>query len=247
MEAKGNRLGLQAGLEAFLLAGLVQIVAQRGRTKGPRLLLIGGGAVATFSRFRLSSSGFVRWLRIAIRGDGEAQQPKTPPDHMVRPPAPRSPLNEPPAGDPAQVPPTLRSLLDLAEEEAQSFHHQYIGTEHLLLGLLREDDAAAKTLRALGASQSKARRSIEYLVGRGGGTAGRRPALTPRAKSAIDLTQKMAQDNNEPHPDSRYLLLALLLQRDGIAAKSLKRLGVDLDKAQTLARDSLRQDQEHRP
>ncbi len=81
-----------------------------------------------------------------------------------------------------------RRVLTLAQEEAQRFNHNYIGTEHLLLGLVREGDGvAAKVLSNLGVELSKVRSAVEFIIGRGDRAAAGEIGLTPRAKKVIEL------------------------------------------------------------
>ncbi len=81
-----------------------------------------------------------------------------------------------------------RKVLQLAQEEAQRFNHNYIGTEHLLLGLVREGDGvAAKVLANLGVELNKVRSAVEFIIGRGDRTVAGDIGLTPRAKKVIEL------------------------------------------------------------
>ncbi|MYF23592.1 MAG: NDP-hexose 4-ketoreductase, partial [Chloroflexi bacterium] len=81
-----------------------------------------------------------------------------------------------------------RRVLTLAQEEAQRFNHNYIGTEHLLLGLVREGDGvAAKVLSNLGVELNKVRSAVEFIIGRGERTTSGEIGLTPRAKRVIEL------------------------------------------------------------
>src|SRR6202030_741168 len=81
-----------------------------------------------------------------------------------------------------------RRVLTLAQEEAQRFNHNYIGTEHLLLGLVREGDGvAAKVLSNLGVELDKVRSGVEFIIGRGERASAGEIGLTPRAKKVIEL------------------------------------------------------------
>ena len=81
-----------------------------------------------------------------------------------------------------------RRVLSLAQEEAQRFNHTYIGTEHILLGLVRETDGvAAKVLNNLGVELTKVRSAVEFIIGRGERTPSGEIGLTPRAKKVIEL------------------------------------------------------------
>ena len=81
-----------------------------------------------------------------------------------------------------------RRVLSLAQEEAQRFNHNYIGTEHVLLGVVRESDgSAAKVLAGLGVELNKVRSAVEFIIGRGERSVGGEIGLTPRAKKVIEL------------------------------------------------------------
>src|SRR6476469_5242872 len=82
-----------------------------------------------------------------------------------------------------------RKVLSLSQDEAQRFQHNYIGTEHLLLGLVREGDGvAAKVLNNLGVELNKARQAVEFIIGQGDRIILGEIGLTPRAKKVIELT-----------------------------------------------------------
>src|SRR2546430_17634516 len=90
-----------------------------------------------------------------------------------------------------------RKVLQLAQEEAQRFNHNYIGTEHLLLGLVREGDGvAAKVLNNLGVELSKVRSAVEFIIGRGEKSISGEIGLTPRAKKVIELA---GLEHGRPH------------------------------------------------
>lgn len=131
-----------------------------------------------------------------------------------------------------------RKVLSLAQEEAQRFQHNYIGTEHLLLGLIREGEGVgAKVLRNLGVDLQKAHDSVEFMIGRGDRIVLGEIGLTPRAKRVIELAVDEARRMNHSYIGTEHLLLGLLREGEGIAAGVLESLGVNLEKArrQTLA------------
>src|SRR5688572_9284727 len=93
-----------------------------------------------------------------------------------------------------------RRVLTLAQEEAQRFKHNYIGTEHLLLGLVRQGDGvAANVLNNLGVELSKVRSAVEFTIGRGKRSSGGEVGLTPRAKKVIELAVEEARRLNHPY------------------------------------------------
>lgn len=130
-----------------------------------------------------------------------------------------------------------RKVLTLAQEEAQRFNHNYIGTEHLLLGLVREGEGvAAKVLANMGVELNKVRSAVEFIIGRGDRMVVGEIGLTPRAKKVIELSVDEARRLNHHYIGTEHLLLGLVREGEGIAAGVLESLGVSLDKvrAQTI-------------
>ena len=124
-----------------------------------------------------------------------------------------------------------RRVLTLAQEEAQRFNHNYIGTEHLLLGLVREGDGvAAKVLANLGIELNKVRSAVEFIIGRGERSTMSEIGLTPRAKKVIELAVDEARRLNHHYIGTEHLLLGLVREGEGIAAGVLESLGVNLER-----------------
>jgi len=124
-----------------------------------------------------------------------------------------------------------RRVLTLAQEEAQRFNHNYIGTEHLLLGLVREGDGiAARVLNNLGVQLPKVRSAVEFIIGRGETMIMGEIGLTPRAKKVIELAVDEARRLNHHYIGTEHLLLGLVREGEGIAAGVLESLGVSLEK-----------------
>src|SRR5262249_22036244 len=120
-------------------------------------------------------------------------------------------------------------VLQLAQEEAQRFNHNYIGTEHLLLGLLREGEGvAAKVLGNLGVELNKVRTAVEFIIGRGDRTLAGDIGLTPRAKKVLQLSFAEAGRLNHHYIGTEHLLLGLVREGEGIAAGVLESMGVSL-------------------
>jgi ATP-dependent Clp protease ATP-binding subunit ClpC len=127
-----------------------------------------------------------------------------------------------------------REVLRLAQEEAQRFNHNYIGTEHLLLGLVRESEGvAARVLSALGVELNKVRSAVEFIIGRGDRIVLGDIGLTPRAKKVIELAVDEARRLNHHYIGTEHLLLGLVREGEGIAAGVLESLGVNLDKVRS--------------
>src|SRR3954462_11683155 len=127
-----------------------------------------------------------------------------------------------------------RKVLQLAQEEAHRFNHNYIGTEHLLLGLVREGDGvAARVLGNMGVQLPKVRSAVEFIIGRGEGAVIGEIGLTPRAKKVIELAIDEARRLNHHYIGTEHLLLGLVREGEGIAAGVLESLGVNLEKVRT--------------
>jgi ATP-dependent Clp protease ATP-binding subunit ClpC len=125
-------------------------------------------------------------------------------------------------------------VLSLANEEAARFNHNYIGTEHLLLGLVREGDGvAARVLSNMGVQLQKVRAAVEFIIGRGERPPQGEIGLTPRAKRVIELAFDEARKQNHHYIGTEHLLLGLVREGEGIAAGVLESLGVNLEKVRS--------------
>ena len=124
-----------------------------------------------------------------------------------------------------------RRVLSLAQEEAQRFNHNYIGTEHILLGLVRETDGvAARVLSNLDVELHKVRSAVEFIIGRGERSTPGEIGLTPRAKKVIELAVDEARRLNHHYIGTEHLLIGLMREGEGVAAGVLESLGINLDK-----------------
>ena len=127
-----------------------------------------------------------------------------------------------------------RKVLSLAQEEAQRFNHNYIGTEHILLGLVRETDGvAARVLANLGVDLNKVRSAVEFIIGRGEKPSQGEIGLTPRAKRVVELAVDEARRMNHTYIGTEHLLIGLLREGEGVAAGVLESLGISLDKVRS--------------
>ncbi len=125
-----------------------------------------------------------------------------------------------------------RRVLTSAQEEAQHLNHSYIGTEHILLGLIREEEGvAAKVFNNLGISLSKIRSAVEYIIGRGEKSGTGEIGLTPRAKRVIELAIDEARRLGHNYIGTEHLLLGLLHEGEGVAAGVLQSFGITLEQA----------------
>jgi len=126
-----------------------------------------------------------------------------------------------------------RRALTRAQEEAQRFGHNYIDTEHVLLGLIAEEEGvASRVLANLGVAPNKIRAAVEFVVGRGERSSIGEVGLTPRAKRVIELAVDEARRLNHTYIGTEHLLLGLLREREGAAVGVLESFGVSLEKAQ---------------
>ncbi len=124
-----------------------------------------------------------------------------------------------------------KKVLTLAQEEAERSHHSYIGTEHLLLGLLREGEGlAAKVLNNLGVEINKVRATIESVLGRNERIIIQQIIPTSRVKKVIEISFEEARRMGNNYVGTEHLLLGLLIEGEGIAAHVLEDLGANLEK-----------------
>ena len=123
-----------------------------------------------------------------------------------------------------------RQVLQIAQEEAIRLNHNYVGTEHLLLGLAKEENGqAAKILRAVGAAPDEVVRQVEHVAPRSPRPPFGKPTLTPRTKRVIELAVEEAKQMGHPNIGTEHLLLGLVREDEGIAAEVLRSMGVSLD------------------
>ena len=119
-----------------------------------------------------------------------------------------------------------------ADREARALNHNYLGTEHLLLGLLDvKDGVAAKVLANLGAHTEKVREAVVNLVGRGTNPVSGEIGLTPRAKRVLELAREEARQLSHHYVGTEHLLVGLAREGEGVAAGILSDLGIDLETA----------------
>lgn len=124
----------------------------------------------------------------------------------------------------------LRKVMQLANQEAQRFNHEYIGTEHLLLGLVKENGVASVVLKNLDVDPRKIRLDVEKLIcpGPDGVTMGTLPQ-TPRAKRVIELAIDTAQEMGLAYVSTEHLLIGLLRETEGVGFQILSNLGVTVE------------------
>ncbi|MFD1370644.1 ATP-dependent Clp protease ATP-binding subunit [Actinoplanes sichuanensis] len=124
-----------------------------------------------------------------------------------------------------------RRVVVLAQEEARTLNHNYIGTEHLLLGLIREGEGvAAKALESLGIALEAVRGQVEEIIGQGHEVPGGHIPFTPRAKKVLELSLREALQLGHNYIGTEHILLGLLREGEGVAAQVLVKLGADRER-----------------
>ena len=122
-----------------------------------------------------------------------------------------------------------RRVIVLAQEEARMLNHNYIGTEHILLGLIHEGEGvAAKALESMGISLEDVRREVEEIIGQGSQPHTGHIPFTPRAKKVLELSLREGLQMGHKYIGTEFLLLGLIREGDGVAAQVLTKLGADL-------------------
>ena len=123
-----------------------------------------------------------------------------------------------------------RRVLVLAQEEARLLGHDFIGTEHILLGLIHEGEGvAAQALERSGITLEVVRDNVERIVGRAGTPPGGSPPFTPRAKKVLELALREALQHGHSYIGTEHLLLGLIREGEGVGARVIESLEVDLD------------------
>jgi ATP-dependent Clp protease ATP-binding subunit ClpC len=122
-----------------------------------------------------------------------------------------------------------RVVVILAQKEARMLNHNYIGTEHILLGLIHEGEGvAAKSLESLGISLESVRSQVEEIIGQGQEAPSGHIPFTPRAKKMLELSLREAAQLGHDYIGTEHILLGLIREGEGIAAQVLVELGAEL-------------------
>jgi ATP-dependent Clp protease ATP-binding subunit ClpC len=134
-----------------------------------------------------------------------------------------------------------RRVVVLAQEEARGLNHSYIGTEHLLLGLLSEGEGiAARALDALGVGREAVRTEVEAAVGRGEGMPAGHIPFTPRAKKVLELSLREALHLDHSYIGTEHILLGIIAEGEGVAAVVLAKLGATPERVRPQVLELLR-------
>jgi ATP-dependent Clp protease ATP-binding subunit ClpC len=124
-----------------------------------------------------------------------------------------------------------RRVVVLAQEEARMLNHNYIGTEHILLGLIHEGEGvAAKALESLGISLESVRQQVEEIIGQGQQAPSGHIPFTPRVKKVLELSLRESVQLGHSYIGTEHILLGLIREGEGVAAKVLVELGADLNR-----------------
>ena len=124
-----------------------------------------------------------------------------------------------------------RRVVVLAQEEARMLNHNYIGTEHILLGLIHESEGvAAKALESLGLSLEAVRAEVEEIIGRGQAEPTGHIPFTPRAKKVLELSLREALQLGHNYIGTEHILLGVIREGEGVGAQVLRKLGADLNR-----------------
>jgi ATP-dependent Clp protease ATP-binding subunit ClpC len=124
-----------------------------------------------------------------------------------------------------------RRVVVLAQEEARMLNHNYIGTEHILLGLIHEGEGVAATaLESLGISLKQVRKDVEEAIGQGQSAPTSHIPFTPRAKKVLELSLREALQLGHNYIGTEHILLGLVREGEGVGARVLQKLGADLNR-----------------
>ena len=136
-------------------------------------------------------------------------------------------------------------VIMLSQEEARRMGHNFVGTEQLLLGVIgQRHGIGAKALKRLKVTLKKARKEIELYIGRGTGFVASEIPFTPRAKRVLEMSVHEGKDLGQNFVGTEHILLALIAESDGVAMRTLDKLGVDIQKLRTLIRSYIEETQE---
>ena len=134
-----------------------------------------------------------------------------------------------------------RRVIVLAQEEARSLQHNYIGTEHLLLGLIREGEGvAAKALASKGVNLQDTRKQVEEMIGKGNASPNGHIPFTPHAKQVLELSLREALQLGHSYIGTEHILLGLIREGEGVGTQVLIKMDVDLGELRSTVIDMIR-------
>jgi ATP-dependent Clp protease ATP-binding subunit ClpC len=130
--------------------------------------------------------------------------------------------------------PEARQIIVLARDEAVKLRHDHIGTEHMLLGLMRGDpETSGRVLESLGVTPARVRSDVVRLVGEGDSRASGQMPFTPRAKAALEVALHESMTERDQHIESKHLLLGIAGEGQGVGARILRDADVDAELIRT--------------
>jgi prophage maintenance system killer protein len=225
---------LHHGNQQVALAAMLQFLALNGWDVEPEPSAPIAAVIADIAAGTLSTKDLADWLAPRLRPGGRAGARVTEAPMRGRPALPlaerikRATLRKQPKGMFQRFTDRARRAVHLAQEEARLLRHNWVGTEHLLLGLLYEEEgAAARALASLGISRESVRVQVEEMIGYGESSPAGPIPFTARAKKALELSLREALQLGHHYLGTEHLLLGLLREGEGIAAQVLTRLGTD--------------------
>jgi hypothetical protein len=226
---------LRRGSHQVALAATLQFLALNGWELDPDPPGPVAAVVAELAAGTLDVRQVADWLAPRLRPSDRAEaDPKEGPVRrssalLLSERLRRVTMRKQPAGRFRRFTDRARRAVQLAQEEAQLLRHNYVGTEHLLLGLLYEGDGvAAKTLESMGVSREDVRAQVVEIIGRGQSPPASQTPFTPRAKMVLELSLREALALGHHYIGTEHLLLGLLCEGQGVAAQVLVRVGADL-------------------
>lgn len=136
-------------------------------------------------------------------------------------------------------------VIMLSQEEARRMGHNFVGTEQLFLGVVgQRQGMGAKALKSLGVTLKKARKEVENYIGRGTGFVASEIPFTPRAKRVLEMAVQEGKDIGQNYVGTEHILLALLAEEDGVAIRTIEKLGIDITQLRKKTLDLIKENQE---
>jgi hypothetical protein len=238
---------LQRGNQQVALAAMLQFLGLNGWELDPDPPGPVAAVVAELAAGRLDAGNVADWLAPRLRPSGRAgARGKEAPVRrgsalLLAERIRRATMRSQPKGMFHRFTDRARRAVRLAQEEARLLRHDYVGTEHLLLGLLYEGTGvAAKALESLGISREDVRGQVAEIIGHGQGSRSGHIPFTARAKKVLELSLREALALGHHYIGTEHLLLGLLREGEGIAAQVLTRLGADHARARERVLGALR-------
>jgi ATP-dependent Clp protease ATP-binding subunit ClpC len=224
---------LRRGNQQVALAAMLQFLALNGQDMNPDPPGRVAAMVTQLAAGTLDTKDVADWLAPRLRPSGRAATRMKEAPMRERPALPlaerikRATMRTRPKGMFTRFTDRARQVVVLAQEEARMLNHNYIGTEHILLGLIHEGEGvAAQVLESLGISLEEARDRVEEIIGQGQQAPSGHIPFTPRAKKVLELSLREALQLGHQYVGTEHILLGLIHEGDGVAAQVLAGRGV---------------------